>query len=791
MVLFAHASDAATWYVSTSGNDAASGSTPDDAFATPARASDAAGIGDRIKVSKGTYFDTTLKLNGKHAETTWTGYGAVLSGGRPLVGTWSPPPQGLVPIYEYLRARNSDREYTPRNTPYDASWIFSKIAFYAFSQPRENTVPVYCFYHSTVGDHEYTLRSTPYDEGWSSCGVAFYVFSTQMPGTVPIRQYWSSQGNSHEYTSRTFAFDSSWTGNSVVWYAHLCNTAWSLALSADSPSSFNSLFVGGVRRSLAKSPNVGWYAYDNHASHTGIHVQSADVDAASWLAGETPYVILPGSWQEWHRQGVEFNSGHWIGIQQPVSWPFLGCFNSGNRFLVQNSFAYLDAPGEWYLDTSMRMVWYIPASAEEEASLAAGTLDVVVPVSANAVLRIDASANVTIQGFSIEHMDWDRENTMTNSGNHQSADFLGDAAVVLRNSSGCLLESVNVRRVGQYGIQVEQGSEHNSIRRCNLMDLGAGGVRLSDGSSSSVIEDCSMSFGSLVFSEGVGIFVQKSSHNIVAHNEVAHFRYTGINVGWTWDYSPSGSNNNTIEWNHVHDIGLGVLTDLAGIYTLGISPNTVIRSNLVHDTNAFAGFAHGIYLDQATSDVLVTGNVVYKTEHAGFYQHFGARNLITQNIFALATGGQGELMEADDMYNFGPSNLTFSQNIVYVDSKTPRIFCHVHGGSWTGDRNLFFDVSTPGLVSNTFPDPQIAATGGAEMDRSVSASLNRWRSGGADVNSIVADPKFQDPFNGNFRLSELSPAITQLDFDATNVDAVLSTAGPRPQSSEQSLQVLI
>ena len=55
---------------------------------------------------------------------------------------------------------------------------------------------------------------------------------------------------------------------------------------------------------------------------------------------------------------------------------------------------------------------------------------------------------------------------------------------------------------------------------------------------------------------------QKASHVRIAHNEIHHFRYTGISTGWTWGYGPSYVSNVTVEYNHIHDIGLGYLTNL-------------------------------------------------------------------------------------------------------------------------------------------------------------------------------------------------------------------------------------
>ena len=72
-------------------------------------------------------------------------------------------------------------------------------------------------------------------------------------------------------------------------------------------------------------------------------------------------------------------------------------------------------------------------------------------------------------------------------------------------------------------------------------------------------------------------------YNQVTHNEISDFHHLGISVGHSWGYAPSTAHHNLIAFNHVHHICNGYFSDGGGIYTLGISPGTVIRNNIVHD----------------------------------------------------------------------------------------------------------------------------------------------------------------------------------------------------------------
>ena len=84
-------------------------------------------------------------------------------------------------------------------------------------------------------------------------------------------------------------------------------------------------------------------------------------------------------------------------------------------------------------------------------------------------------------------------------------------------------------------------------------------------------------------------------------------------------YSESYTRYNVVEFNHIHDIGQGLLSDLDGIYTLGIQPGTLIRYNLIHNIKAYDYGEWGIYSDEGNSYILVGNNIVYNTMNGSFH----------------------------------------------------------------------------------------------------------------------------------------------------------------------------
>jgi len=182
---------------------------------------------------------------------------------------------------------------------------------------------------------------------------------------------------------------------------------------------------------------------------------------------------------------------------------------------------------------------------------------------------------------------------------------------------------------------------------------------------------------------------------------------------------------------------------------LGVQAGTVIRNNLIHDVTSFTYGGWGIYPDEGSSDMVIENNIVYRSKSAGFHQHYGANNTVSNNIFAMGNEYQLMRTRAEDHLSF-----TFERNIVYFESGL------LLGGNWTGaqyrmNHNLYWDARGNSI-------------------RPAGKSWDEWRADGQDTESSIADPMFADPASGNFKLSAQSPAW-KLGWKAID----MSTVGPR------------
>ena len=109
-------------------------------------------------------------------------------------------------------------------------------------------------------------------------------------------------------------------------------------------------------------------------------------------------------------------------------------------------------------------------------------------------------------------------------------------------------------------------------------------------------------------------------------------------MGSVQDFGPSQAQGNIVEYNHIHDIGQGMLSDVAGIYTCS-TPGSRIRYNRVHDVSRRDYGGWGIYPDQGSHDLLIQKNLVYRCQDGALFAHHNRNITAENNIFAFNRRG--------------------------------------------------------------------------------------------------------------------------------------------------------
>lgn len=467
-----------------------------------------------------------------------------------------------------------------------------------------------------------------------------------------------------------------------------------------------------------------------------------------------------------------------------------------------------EVAGEWYLDATGELagadgphILYLP---EADADITA--LDVRMPV-AEAFAVLDGTADapvreVRFEGIHFAEADFAevpaavppfgvREDPQLPTGAHYAADVQAastvPAALRLTHARSCALIGGSVQRVGGYGLSLGPGSRGNLVSGVHFADLGAGAVRSGGGidalsreyNQANEVSDCVIERGGQVYPNTVAVLFQHGSHNVIAHNEISDFLYTGISVGWMWDYLHSPSQGNLIVGNHIHDLGKGLLNDMGGIYLLGIAPGTVVRGNRIHDVECANYGGWGIYLDEGSSHVVIEQNVVYDVSSQAYHQHYGREVIIRDNVWAYGRNGQVSITRPEQHVSF-----TFQRNIVVGDGMPAFVGYPDHRDirrfGIDSDLNLFWDeapIEGGSRAANATRPTQPDGRVGFEIIEPLDAE---WERLGHDRHSVTADPLFADAAARDFRLRPGSPA-EQLGIRLPDV----SDAGPRATSARR------
>jgi len=565
---------------------------------------------------------------------------------------------------------------------------------------------------------------------------------------------------------------------------------WAAALPAarDGKWLFRELWVNGRRALRARHPANGYLA-----------VAELPDRASNWAQGNRRFRFHAGDLKAWNTvtNAEVVVMTKWVESRLPIlevdenerlvrfAKRSVFALEPGDLYYAEGALDFLDQPGEWCLDSTAGTLYYWPLPGESLEHVQA-----VAPVLAQ-VLRFEGRPqagqwleDIQVKGLTFSHTEWCFPQGFS-AGEHApvidpapAADVggFGQAEVGVPGAvwgcgvRRCAFEDCSFSNLGDYGLELGRGCTRNRVVRCEFAGLGAGGIKLgetairahpADQSGANLISGCRIHDGGLMFHSAIGIWLGQSPNNVLTHNLIHDFYYTGISIGWTWGYGEALATNNTVQFNHIHHIGVKsngdgpILSDMGGIYTLGKQPGTTVINNLWHDIAGLRYGGWGIYFDEGSSGILAESNLVYRTTHGGFHQHYGETNLVRNNVFAFARDHQLQRTRPEDHISF-----SFQTNIVYFDSGV------LLGGDWSNDHypmdwNLYFDAR-PGAQPGSLPIGP--------------CSLEQWRQRGHDLHSLIADPLFQAPKNDDFRLQPGSPAL-QLGFHPLD----LTRVGPQGQ----------
>jgi hypothetical protein len=338
---------------------------------------------------------------------------------------------------------------------------------------------------------------------------------------------------------------------------------------------------------------------------------------------------------------------------------------------VENAYELLLNPGQFYLDRTAGLLYYIPREGEDMR-----TADVEAPHLQTLVTGVGSPTNfvhnITFSNLQFSYATWLQPNTRVGFSEMQSGytvtgphGYATQGLCKYARQGSCpygswtkepgnlefrfdrSLSFLNDRfiHLGAAALNLDDGSHNDTVAGSIFTDVSGNGVEVGSvdmPKAKGAFQTTGISvtnnhlFGMPVeYEGGVPILVGYAAFTTISHNQVDHVPYSGISLGWGgWPDkigSPAVANfshNNVVSDNLVYDF-METVSDGGGIYTQGVTGTSIsngerVIGNVVHGQ---VDWSFALHSDNGATYVTYAGNVLYDDtydwccNHTDFRRH--------------------------------------------------------------------------------------------------------------------------------------------------------------------------
>lgn len=333
-----------------------------------------------------------------------------------------------------------------------------------------------------------------------------------------------------------------------------------------------------------------------------------------------------GSYVAWMLQ-PDWNAVFTMRMPDQFTYP-----QPGRSFFIENAQVLVNEPGEFYADIEKRMLYYMPRPGEDMA-----TAQVIVSAREQ-LLRIQGYRigeevhDLAFEGLTFAYAGWNFSSLRSRFG-WQAESFLVSSAYNAEAHPSTAVWVNGAQRIrfirnrwqhlGGTALELPNNVTHMTVDGNLMHDLGDASILAGremqmymDETEEAVCSDVRITNNLIQETgrenlAGPAMMVYFGRNFTIAHNELRHYPYTGLSLGWGWDSYPDSTSleDNVVTANRF-DQGMLIARDGGAIYTLANQHGTIISENYISNQWDWTG---GIYLDAGSSFITVDSNVIENT----------------------------------------------------------------------------------------------------------------------------------------------------------------------------------
>ena len=481
-----------------------------------------------------------------------------------------------------------------------------------------------------------------------------------------------------------------------------------------------------------------------------------EIDATGFFTERvSPVESVDGRTLVMQQPAWDNNTWGWDTIQKPFGAAFA-------RLYLINSLAFIEKPGQWYLDPKQGKLYLRPPEGTEidklDVELPRLTVLVAVGDSIDRPVR-----DLQFRGIRFSHSSWLGPSSHEGYADQQSGSFITGRAPLypadaftkcavgcpafesMRNKWSQTPAAIEVAAaeqitfdqdifadLGQYALGIGNdpnanltgaglGASDIRVTRCVFTDLAggaivAGGVRpdahhptdVRMTNRQIVISNNRIRSVSKDYQDNSAILSTYVTGALILHNDISDVPYDAIDIGYGWGYEDAGGNANYRVNLHGYDFW-----DKPVYQTPTTYRDTVVANNRIHDAKKLFHDGGAIYNLSASPGTMITENYVFDNhQKIALYLDEGSRYITVRRNVVDDPGG--EWLNVNTVHNALPLRITVDNTATGNWHNGTKV-----GGMWTNyendlilDDHLVQDEQWPPEAAQVMKDAGIEKSAG-------------------------------------------------------------------------------